>query len=276
MTQPTSASALDTENYGFLRDYIHRQSGILLDNDKHYLLEARLMPIVEELHLPSLVALCQELKTSEAPLRKKVVEAMTTHETLFFRDNTPFEALRKELLPQLVEQRKVARRMRIWCAAASSGQEPYSLAMLLLESGLGDWTIEILGTDLSDQVLNRAREGKYMQLEVNRGLPAQYLVKYFQREGLEWRLKENARRMVRFEQADLRQNPRGKGYDFIFCRNVLIYFDIPTKKQILERLRNALTPGGYLVLGSAESTLGLDEVFQRVAVDNARFYQAPK
>jgi chemotaxis protein methyltransferase CheR len=276
MTQPTSASALDTENYGFLRDYIHRQSGILLDNDKHYLLEARLMPVVEELHLQSLMALCHALKTCEAPLRKRVVEAMTTHETLFFRDSTPFEAMKKELLPQLMEERKALRRIRIWCAAASSGQEPYSLAILLLESGFGDWIIEILGTDISEQVLSRAREGKYMQLEVNRGLPAQYLVKYFQREGLEWRIKDNIRRMVRFEQADLRQNPRGSGYDFVFCRNVLIYFDIPTKKQILERLRNSLTPGGYLALGSAESTLGLDEVFQRVVVGNARFYQAPK
>ncbi|MEO5922297.1 MAG: protein-glutamate O-methyltransferase CheR [Bryobacteraceae bacterium] len=276
MTQTTHASALDTESYGFLRDYIHRQSGILLDNDKHYLLEARLMPVVEELHLPSLIALCQALKQSEAPLRKKVVEAMTTHETLFFRDSTPFDAMRKELLPQLALARQTTRRLKIWCAAASSGQEPYSLAMLLLEAGFADWNIEILGTDLSEQVLNRAREGRYLQLEVNRGLPAQYLVKYFQREGLEWRIKDNIRRMVRFEQGDLRQTPRGSGYDFVFCRNVLIYFDIPTKKQILERLRASLTPGGYLALGSAESTLGLDEVFQRVVIGNARFYQAPK
>jgi chemotaxis protein methyltransferase CheR len=276
MTQTTTATALDTENYSFLRDYIHRESGILLDNDKHYLLEARLMPVAEELHLPSLVALCQALKRPDAPLRRKVVEAMTTHETLFFRDNTPFEALKKELLPQLKLERQLGRRIKIWCAAASSGQEPYSIAMLLLEAGFGDWSIEILGTDLSEQILNRAREGKYMQLEVNRGLPAQYLVKYFQRDGLEWRIRDNIRRMVRFEQADLRQNPSGSCYDFIFCRNVLIYFDIPTKKQILESLRAALNPGGFLVLGSAESTLGLDDVFQRIAFGNARFYQAPK
>jgi chemotaxis protein methyltransferase CheR len=275
MTQTTTAATLDTENYGFLRDYIHRESGILLDNDKHYLLEARLMPVAEELHLPSLMALCQALKRPDPPLRKKVVEAMTTHETLFFRDSTPFEALKKELLPQLKLDRP-GRRIKIWCAAASSGQEPYSLAMLLLESGFGDWSLDILGTDLSEQVLRRAREGKYMQLEVNRGLPAQYLVKYFQRDGLEWRIRDNIRRMVRFEQSDLRQNPSGSGYDFIFCRNVLIYFDIPTKKQILGRLRTALTPGGYLVLGSAESTLGLDEGFNRIAIGNARFYQAPK
>jgi len=276
MTNTASTSALDTESYGFLRNYIHRESGILLDNDKHYLLEVRLMPLVQESHLPSLMALCQALKRHDPSLRKKVVEAMTTHETLFFRDSTPFEAMKKELLPALMEERKLSRRIRIWCAAASSGQEPYSLAMLLLESGFADWNIEIVGTDLSDQILNRAREGRYLQLEVNRGLPVHYLVKYFQRDGLEWRIKDSIRRMVRFEQADLRRDQRAGGYDFVFCRNVLIYFDIPTKKQILERLRGALTPGGYLVLGSAETTLGLDEVFLRVTAGNARFYQAPK
>jgi chemotaxis protein methyltransferase CheR len=234
------------------------------------------MPVAEELHLSSLLALCEALKHPDAPLRKRVVEAMTTHETLFFRDGTPFDALKKELLPQLKEENKLSRRIKIWCAAASSGQEPYSLAMLLLECGFADWNIEILATDLSEQVLKRAREGKYMQLEVNRGLPAPYLVKYFERDGLEWRIRDNIRRMVRFEQFDLRQDPRGSGYDFVFCRNVLIYFDIPTKKQILGRLRSTLKPGGYLVLGSAESTLGLDETFIRVAFANARFYQAPK
>lgn len=276
MTQTPTASTLDTEHYGFLRDYIHRESGILLDNDKHYLLEARLLPVAEELQLTSLVALCQALTRPDASLRKRVVEAMTTHETLFFRDGTPFDALRKELLPRLKVERQLNGRIKIWCAASSSGQEPYSVAMLLLESGFAEWNIEILGTDLSEQVLARAREGKYMQLEINRGLPAPYLVKYFERDGLEWRIRDQVRRLVRFEQADLRMPPRGSGYDFVFCRNVLIYFDIPTKKQILERLRAALTPGGYLVLGSAESTLGLDEGFHRVAIGNARFYQAPK
>jgi chemotaxis protein methyltransferase CheR len=250
----------------------------LLDNDKHYLLEARLMPVVAQSNLPSLMALCQALRQSVDPLlRKKVVEAMTTHETLFFRDNTPFEAMKQELLPKLIEERKFSRRINIWCAAASSGQEPYSLAMLLLEMGLRDWTIQILGTDISDQVLARAKTGRYMQLEINRGLPAAYLVKYFERDGLEWRIKEEVRRMVRFEQVDLRQNMRNRsGFDFVFCRNVLIYFDIPTKRQILEGIRAALVPGGYLALGSAESTLGLDEVYERVVIGNARFYQAPK
>jgi chemotaxis protein methyltransferase CheR len=276
VTLSANASVLDSEGYEFLRGYIHRESGILLDNDKRYLLEARLMPIVEDSQLTSLMALCAALQRHDPALRKKVVEAMTTHETLFFRDATPFDAMKKDLLPKLLLERKATRRIRIWCAAASSGQEPYSLAMLLLECGFSDWTIEILATDISEQILRRAREGKYMQLEVNRGLPASYMVKYFQRDGLEWRIKDQVRNMVRFEQFDLRQPTRGSGYDFVFCRNVLIYFDIPTKKQILERIRKTLTPGGYLVLGSAESTLGLDDAYNRVTVGNARFYQAPQ
>jgi chemotaxis protein methyltransferase CheR len=275
MANITSAT-LDTESYNFLREYIHKESGILLDDDKHYLLETRLMPVVAQSQMPSLMALCQALRRHDPPLRKKVVEAMTTHETLFFRDSVPFEAMKSTLLPKILEERRATRSIKIWSAAASSGQEAYSLAMLLLETGFSDWTVEILGTDISEQILERARQGRYMQLEVNRGLPMQHLVKYFDREGLEWRLKEHVRRMVRFMQADLRNPPRLSGYDFIFCRNVLIYFDIATKKQILERLRKSLVPGGLLVLGSAESTLGLDEGFQRIMVGNARFYQAPQ
>jgi chemotaxis protein methyltransferase CheR len=149
--------------------------------------------------------------------------------------------------------------------------------MLLLEMNLTGWNIRILGTDLSEPILARAREGRYMQLEVNRGLPAQYLIKYFERDGLDWRIKEHVRKMVRFEQFDLRQPARTKGqFDIIFCRNVLIYFDIPTKKSILASLRGAIVPGGYLVLGSAESTLSLDETFLRIAVSRSMFYQVPE
>jgi chemotaxis protein methyltransferase CheR len=271
-----SATTLDKESYSFLRDYIHRESGILLDDDKHYLLETRLMPVVEQASLQSLVGLCKALRAPNPPLRKRVVEAMTTHETLFFRDAVPFDALKSDLLPKFLLDHAARRQIRFWSAAASSGQEAYSIAMMLRECGFANWSVEILGTDLSEQVLQRARDARYMQLEVNRGLPMQYLLKYFNREGLEWRLKDEIRKMVRFEQMDLRTIPRSRGFDFIFCRNVLIYFDIATKKQILERLRNSLNPGGYLVLGSAESTLGLDDVFERVTIGSARFYKAPK
>jgi len=277
MPESTTASPIRAENYQFLRDYIYRESGIVLDDDKHYLLEARLLPVVRESHLASLDALCAALRNNgDPPLQKRVVEAMTTHETLFFRDVAPFDALRTEILPALIELRKNTRKLTFWSAAASSGQEAYSLAMLLLEMGLGGWNIQILGTDLSEQILARARTGKYIQIEVNRGLPANYLLKYFDRQGLEWQIKEQLRRMVTFEYFDLRKSMRTKGpFDVIFCRNVLIYFDVDTKKEILRELRGALFPGGHLVLGGAESTLNLDNEFRRVPAGRSVFYQAP-
>ncbi|HSR08461.1 MAG TPA: protein-glutamate O-methyltransferase CheR [Bryobacteraceae bacterium] len=277
MPEITTASPIRADNYRFLRDYIYRESGIVLDDDKHYLIEARLLPIVQQTQLASLDALCSALRNNgDPPLQKKVVEAMTTHETLFFRDMAPFDALKTEVLPPLIELRKATRKLTFWSAAASSGQEAYSLAMLLLEMGLEGWNIQILGTDLSEQILARAREGRYMQIEVNRGLPATSLVKYFDRRGLDWQLKERVRRMVSFEQFDLRKSMRTKGpFDVIFCRNVLIYFDGETKKQILRELRGALFPGGHLILGGTESTLNLDNEFKRVPVGRTVFYQAP-
>jgi chemotaxis protein methyltransferase CheR len=269
---------LATEDYQFLKEYIHRESGILLDNDKHYLLAARLAPVAEQIHLDSLSALANTLRNSrDSTLRDRVVQAMTTHETLFFRDSSPFDALRTTVLPQLAKLRENTKTLRIWSAASSSGQEAYSIAMTLAEAGLERWNIQILATDLSKPILDRAKEGRYSQLEMNRGLPAAMLVKYFEREGLEWRVKDSLRRMMRFETFDLRRSMLGKGpFDIIFCRNVLIYFDIPTKKQILAGLRNTLVPGGYLLLGGSESTLNLDETFLRIPVGRAMFYQAPE
>jgi len=277
MPDNTSSSTILAENYRFLRDYIYRESGIVLDDDKHYLLEARLLPVAQQLHLGSLDALCAALRqSSDPPLKKKVVESMTTHETLFFRDMAPFDALRTMILPPLLEQRKTIRKLTFWSAAASSGQEAYSLAMLLLEMGLADWNIQILATDLSEQILAKAREGRYLQIEVNRGLPASFLLKYFDRQGLDWQLRNDVRRMVHFEAFDLRSSMRTKGpFDVVFCRNVLIYFDVETKKKILQELRGALFPGGHLLLGSAETTLNLDDQFRRVTVGRATLYQAP-
>jgi len=222
-------------------------------------------------------ALCKVLRAGATPqLRKRVVEAMATHETLFFRDASPFEALKTSILPALIEQRKSTRRLSFWSAAASSGQEAYSLAMTMLEMGLGGWNIQILGTDLSEPILERARQGRYLQIEVNRGLPAQYLVKYFEREGLDWHVKDQVRQMVKFEQFDLRANMRSKGpFDVILCRNVLIYFDMATKKKILAELRGTLVPHGLLLLGGAETTLNLDDQFTRVTHGRAVVYQAP-
>ena len=277
MPDNTSAPTILAENYRFLRDYIYQESGIVLDDDKHYLLEARLLPVAQQLHLASLDALCAALRScGNPPLQKKVVEAMTTHETLFFRDMAPFDALRTAILPPLIEQRKATRKLAFWSAAASSGQEAYSLAMQLIEMGLGDWNIQILATDLSEQILAKAREGRYLQIEVNRGLPASYLLKYFDRQALDWQIKDHVRRMVHFEPFDLRKSMRTKGpFDVIFCRNVLIYFDVETKKNILRELRGSLFPGGHLLLGSAETTLNLDDQFRRVVLGRATVYQAP-
>jgi chemotaxis protein methyltransferase CheR len=247
----------------------------VLDSDKHYLLESRLIPIVRQEGLASLNDLCARMR-AVPHLSKQVVEAMTTNETLFFRDVAPFQALRTQVIPELQKLRADSKRLRFWSAASSSGQEAYSLAMMLLEMGLGSWNIEILGTDLSEQILERARQGKYMQLEVNRGLPAPCLVKYFTRMGQEWQLKDEIRRMARFQRFDLRQSMTGLGvFDVVLCRNVLIYFDVETKKKILGEIRKNLVSGGYLVLGGAETTVNLDEKYRRVTVGPAVLYQAP-
>jgi chemotaxis protein methyltransferase CheR len=262
-------------DYTFLQQYVYQQSGIVLDDNKHYLLESRLLPIVRQHKLTSIADLCDRLRSPQSPeLKQQVIEAMTTNETLFFRDASPFDALRSEVLPRLIEQRSSMKTLRFWSAAASSGQEAYSLAMLLREIGLANWHIQILATDLSEQVLQRARAARYLQIEVNRGLPAPYLVKYFKHEGLEWQLKDEIRRMVQFQRFDLRDFPTGFGpFDVVFCRNVLIYFDLETKKKILRALRQTMHNDAHLVLGASETTLNLDDTFQRVPVGKAIFYK---
>ena len=273
----TPAPSLSPANYAFLQGYIQRESGISLGEDKLYLLKSRLQPIVEAEKLRSLDDLCDRLRGAPSPaLRRSVVEAMTTHETLFFRDPGVFDALRARLIPELAAMRASSKSLRIWSAACSSGQEPYSLAMLLLEAGFSDWNIEILGTDLSTKILERAANGVYPQIEINRGLPAPLLVKYFQRSGLGWLVKSDVRRLVRFTQFDLRNHPRALGqFDLVLCRNVMIYFDTETRKRILAGIRDVLRPGGFLLLGASETTFNLDNTFQRTLVGAATVYQAP-
>jgi chemotaxis protein methyltransferase CheR len=265
---------LTEENYRFLQRYIYERSGIVLDESKHYLLDSRLLPLVRERTLTDLNGLSAALRREpRSELGSLVVEAMTTNETLFFRDKTPFDALRKHLLPELLKS-SGSRRLRVWSAASSTGQEAYSIAMLLTEAGLDRYRVEILGTDLSEQVLAKARAGCYSQLEVNRGLPAPSLVKHFARQGICWQLHEDLRQMVRFEQLDLRTGIRSLGtFDLIFCRNVLIYFDMETKRQILGQILNAMHGSSYLILGAAETTLNVDDRFQRKVVDGAVLYQ---
>ena len=273
-----TAAELCPESYRFLQDMVYRESGIVLDGDKRYLLEARLTPIVQQMRLGDLNDLCAMLGRpfDNAVLKRQVVEAMTTNETFFFRDPAQYDALRSVVIPSLIAQRQDTRKMSFWSAASSSGQEAYSLAMMLLEMGLGDWRIRIQGTDLSTQMAERASTGRYLQIEVNRGLPIGYLVKYFTRVGLEWQLKDQVRRMVDFSTCDLRQSMSARGpFDVVFCRNVLIYFDVESKRKILDQLYGTLFRGGYLLLGGSETTLNLTDRFERRVLGQTVFYQVP-
>ena len=270
------AAKIHPDNYRFLREHIRLESGIVLDEDKHYLIEARLLPVALDHGLTGLDDLCARLRCkSEAKLLHSVVEAMTTNETYFFREPAHFDALKTVVLPPLIESRKATRRLSVWSAAASSGQEAYSLAMLLLEMGLQHWDVKILGTDLSSNMLKRAAAASYSQLEVNRGLPASLLVKYFKQSGPTWELKPQVTKLASFQPLDLRAGMRGLGpFDIVFCRNVLIYFDLETKLRVAEQLRSTLSPGGYLFLGASEVNLPVGSRFARQALPGATFYKA--
>ena len=276
MAEQSSIAEIHSDNYRFLQEQVYSQTGIVLDGDKHYLFENRLSPIVRQLGLGSINDLCALLHaTRDTQVGRQVVEAMTTNETYFFRDPAHYDAIRTVLLPRLKEERRDTKRLRFWSAAASTGQEAFSLAMVLLENGFSDWNVQILGTDFSSRVLERARSGKYQQIEVNRGLPAPLVVKYFRRFGVDWQLSESVSRMARFETIDLRESMRALGpFDLVFCRNVMIYFDTETKKKILKELHGTLFRGGWLLLGSAETAIGLEESFERQTMGNAIVYVA--
>jgi chemotaxis protein methyltransferase CheR len=250
--------------------------GIVLEDNKHYLFESRLAPIVRQYGLGSINDLCVLLRGKRNnEIGHQVVEAMTTNETYFFRDPAQYDAIRTVLLPKLKEDRKDTGKLRFWSAASSTGQEAYSLAMLLLEDGLKDWNIQILGTDFSLKVVKRARAGLYQQIEVNRGLPVTLLVKYFCRSSMDWQISDPLRQLARFETIDLRKSMRTLGpFDLVFCRNVMIYFDNETKRNIMKEIHSTLFRGGWLLLGGAETAFGLDEWFDRKAIGNLTVYVA--
>ena len=268
--------SLAQDHMRYLQQHVYAGSGIVLDTEKEYLMEARLAPILRERGFNSLNQLCDVLRASQpSPLHAQVVEAMTTNETYFFREPAHYDCLRQTIMPELMDLRSGTRKLTCWSAASSTGQEAYSLAMMLLEMGLAGWNIDILGTDLSPRVVTQAQSGRYTQLEVNRGLPVALLLKYFRRAGLEWELREEVRRMVRFRSFDLRSDMRSLGpFDIVFCRNVLIYFDMPTKRHILEEIHGSLFRGGYLLVGTTEAGLPGGERFQRRAVGSAVVYVA--
>ncbi|MBK9169794.1 MAG: protein-glutamate O-methyltransferase CheR [Bryobacterales bacterium] len=275
LAQPPITEIL-TDNYRFLQQHVYAQAGIVIENDKHYLFESRLTPIVRQLGLGSINDLCALLRATREPdVGRQVVEAMTTNETYFFRDPAHYEVIRTRLLPRLREERRDTKKLRFWSAASSTGQEAYSLAMLLIEEGMSDWNIQILGTDYSSPIVERARSGAYQQIEVNRGLPAALLVKYFRRAGVHWQLSDKVRSMVRFETIDLRKSMRALGpFDLVFCRNVLIYFDGGTKQNIFREIHGTLFRGAWLLLGGAETAFGAEEWFDREAVGNSTVYIA--
>ena len=252
-------------DYEFLRKLLKERSGLDLSADKQYLVESRLIPLARKANLPGLAELVQKLKSGATALTVDVVEAMTTNETFFFRDKVPFENLREAILPMMLQARASRRSLRIWCAASSTGQEPYSIAMCLKELGLAlaGWRIEILATDLSHGVLEKSKAGIFSQFEVQRGLPIQMLVKHFTQAGELWHLNADIRAMVMHRQLNLLQDFSHLGsFDVIFCRNVLIYFDADTKAEIFGRLAQAIEPDGVLLLGAAESVVGISDAFK--------------
>ena len=269
--------AIATPEFDYLRQLVMERSAIVLEPGKEYLAESRLLSLARRTGCENVESLLARLKSApENGLHSQVVEAMTTNETLFFRDAHPFEMFRTRALPDLIASRSSERRLTILCAACSSGQEPYSIAMLVKEHfpQLASWSLRLMAADLSTEILARARAGRYSQLEVNRGLPAAYLVKYFRRQGIDWEISEEIRRMVEFFPMNLAGPwPFLPALDVVFMRNVLIYFDIPTKKSILAKARGVLKPDGHLVLGGAETTFNVDEGFERFPGATAGWYR---
>jgi len=271
---------LSQQEFNYVRRLVLDKSAIVLEEDKGYLVESRLLPLARREGFTSINLLVQKLQAEPFHgLHRLAVEAMTTNETSFFRDFNPFEALKKFVLPELMARRATEKALSIWCAASSSGQEPYSISMLIRENfpQLSSWKIRILATDLSTDILARAREGRYSQLEVNRGLPANLLVKYFQKRGCDWHLRDEIRNMVEYQVLNLSSAwPSLPPMDIVMIRNVLIYFGIETKKEILAKVRKVLKPDGYFFLGGAETTFSIDDSFERVQFDRATCYRVRK
>jgi chemotaxis protein methyltransferase CheR len=271
---------LSDGDFEFLSKYILDNSAIVVSKDKEYLIESRLSPVCRRHGLPAISDLVQKLRLGRfGPLGADVVEAMTTNETYFFRDVKPFDGLKKEVFPELIARNATSKTLRIWCAASSSGQEPYSIAMVLRDSfpQIATWNIKIVCTDLSKAMVARTNEGIYSQLEVNRGLPAPMLIKYFEKRGDQWHIKPQLKELITASEMNLAKPWPSLGrFDLVFMRNVLIYFDVPTKQRIFDSLAKVMTSGAYLFLGGSESTLGLRTNLIRTAGSVAHYYRTPE
>jgi chemotaxis protein methyltransferase CheR len=270
---------MNTEEFGYIAALLKERSGLIVTPDKTYLFDTRLMPVARANKLDSIESLIAAMRSSGAPaLIDAVVDAMTTNETSFFRDRHPFEAMKKTILPELIDRRASQRQLRIWSAACSTGQEAYSLSIMLRDEfpQLSTWRIEIVGTDISPSVVARAKDGSYSNFEVQRGLPIQLLVKHFEQVGEQWRIKPELRRMVDFRLFNLLGDlaPLGQ-FDIVFCRNVLIYFDLATKSRVLDAIHRRLPHDGALILGGAESVFGVCNKFTDIAGLRGVYSPAP-
>ena len=265
-------------DFEFVSTMVRERSGLVLSADKTYLVESRLAPIARKDGFASIDDLISAIRVRrDAKLIESVVDSMTTNETFFFRDKTPFDIFEQSILPELVA-RKRGGTIKVWCAAASTGQEPYSLAMIAEALGpkLGGCKLEILGTDISERCLEKAKAGIYTQFEVQRGLPVQMLLKHFKKEGDAWKIDDRLKTSIRYRTMNLLDDFRALGkFDVIFCRNVLIYFDMPTKKMVLERMAQQVEGPGYLLLGAAETVLGVTDSFKPVAGSRGLYVQNP-
>lgn len=252
-------------DFDYLKDFLYKESGLSITIEKAYLLESRLSSIIKKFDMDGIADVVSKMKSGDAGVKHDVVESMTTNETFFFRDNHPFERFTDVVLPKIMQTKPAGSTIRIWCAACSSGQEPYSLAMLLKENHakFGAYKFEIIATDLSEDILTIARNAKYTQFEVQRGMPITMLVKYFTQKGSDWFLNDDIKNMVRFEKFNL-LNPMGKYgmLDIIYCRNVLIYFDAQTKGKVLAELYGHCAKHGFLFLGGAETVVGITDKFK--------------
>lgn len=259
---------MKVEDFDMFATLLKQRSGLVLTRDKAYLLESRLMPVARKWGLKGLDDLSSAVRTKkDEALLRDVTEAMTTNESSFFRDQKPFDIFKQLVLPRMLETRAAKRTLRIWSAACSSGQEAYSLAMILAEEGprLAGWRIEIIGTDISAEMVERAKAGVYTQFEVQRGLPIQLLVKYFKQSGDKWQISPQLRQMATFKEWNLLGDLNALGqFDIVFCRNVLIYFDQPTKGKVLDGIARIVPPDGVLYLGGAETVLGITTKFKPV------------
>lgn len=272
-----TTATLTPDAVSYVCTMVRERSAIELEASKSYLIEARLLPLAKQHGFASTNEFIQGVRVKRQPdLERRLVEAMTTNETSFFRDTHPFTALRTKILPEICRLREASRSLSIWSAACSTGQELYSIAMLIREHfpALANWNVRLVGTDLSEEVLNRARDGKFSQIEVNRGLPAPLLLKYFSREGMTWQVKPELRALGSFTKLNLIERwPTLPQMDVVFLRNVLIYFSPETKRDILRKVREVMAPQAILFLGAAETTMGLDSSFERVEGDQSVYYR---